>query len=78
MDEVLAANEALIVAPVRDLVAGGMAAGDLRAGDPGDVASTILGGILLVVLSRTLQSREVSSDGVAQEIADQILRGPLA
>lgn len=78
MDEVLATNEALIVAPVRGLITEGMAAGELRAGDPGDVASAILGGLLLVVLSRTLQGRDVSSDDVADDIADQILRGPLA
>ena len=77
MDEVLAANEALIVAPVRSLVEAGMAAGDLRAGDAGDVAGAILGGILLVVLSRTLQGRPLSADGVADQIADQILQGPL-
>jgi AcrR family transcriptional regulator len=77
MDEVLAANEAFIVTPVRQLVEAGMAAGELRTGDPGDVASTILGGILLVVLSRTLQCREVTSDDAADQIANQILRGPL-
>jgi TetR/AcrR family transcriptional regulator len=74
MDEVLAANDALIVTPVRTLVAEGIKAREVRNGDAGDIASALLGAILFVVLSRTAQGRPVSD---ADQISENLLRGPL-
>ena len=76
-DEVLQANEALIASPVRDLVTAGIAAGDLRDGDPTDITNALLGGILLAVLARTVQHREITPP-IARQLAELLLRGPLA
>jgi TetR/AcrR family transcriptional regulator len=77
MEEVLQANELHIATPVRELVAAGVAAGELRKGDVADITNGILGGALLAVLSRTFQGRDVTSPGFADELAETILRGPL-
>jgi TetR/AcrR family transcriptional regulator len=74
MDEALQANEALIAAPVRELVTAGIAAGDLRDGDPADITNALLGGILLAVLARTVQHREVTPP-VARRLSDILLHG---
>ena len=77
MDEALHANEALVATPVRDLVAAGIAAGDLRDGDPADITNALLGAILLAVLARTAQHRDITPP-VARQLAELLLRGPLA
>jgi AcrR family transcriptional regulator len=77
MEEVLSANETFIAAPVRDLVAAGIASGDVRKGDHSDITNALLGGILLVVLARSAQQQAMTST-VARRLADQILRGPFA
>ncbi len=77
MDEVLHANEALIGAPLRDLVTAGIASGDLRDGDTADITNGLLGGILLMVLARTARRREITPE-IARELAELLLRGPLA
>jgi TetR/AcrR family transcriptional regulator len=77
MDEVLHANEALIASPIRDLVSAGIAAGELRDGDADDITNALLGGILLVVLARAAQQRD-TTPATAQQLADQLLQGPLA
>jgi TetR/AcrR family transcriptional regulator len=77
MDEALQANEALIATPVRDLVTAGIAAGDLRDGDPTDFTNALLGGILLAVLARTAQHREITPP-VARQLAELLLHGPVA
>jgi TetR/AcrR family transcriptional regulator len=77
MDEALHANEALIAAPVRDLVAAGIAAGEVRDGDPADITNALLGGILLAVLARTAEHREITLP-VARQLANVLLYGPLA
>lgn len=77
MEEVLQANELRIAAPIRELVAAGIAEGKLRKGDVADITNAILGGALLAVLSRTFQDRDVTTPGFADELAETILRGPL-
>ena len=78
MNEALQANETHIASPVRELVAEGIASGELRDGDPADITSAILGAILLTVLARTFQNRDTTSAAIADQLADQILHGPLA
>ena len=77
MDEALHANEALIASPIRDLVSAGIAAGEVRDGDPEDITNALLGGILLVVLARSARQRD-TTPAAARKIADQLLHGPLA
>jgi AcrR family transcriptional regulator len=77
MNEALQANEALIASPIRELVAAGIAAGEVRDGDPDDITSALLGGILLTVLAQTARQHDITPT-TAQKLADRLLHGPLA
>ena len=74
MNEALEANEVSIAAPMRQIVADGMATGEFAGGDPADVTSGLLGAILLQVVSRSVRGETLDSDDAVAGVTDIALR----
>jgi len=73
--EALAVNEAVIAGPLRELIAAGVAAGEVVAPDPVDAANAVLGALLLGVLGRAMQGQDPGDVAVRQRLVAQVLRG---
>jgi AcrR family transcriptional regulator len=73
--EALAVNEAAIAGPLRELIAAGVAAGEVVAPDPVDAANAVLGALLLGVLGRAMQGQDPADVAVRQRLVAQVLRG---
>lgn len=74
MSEALQANDELIARPVAAMIRDGIAAGELRAADPDDLAASVLGSTLMIVLSRTVRGRSIEGRADARRVADVVLR----
>jgi TetR/AcrR family transcriptional regulator len=72
---VLAAKDALLVTPLREILADGAAAGELSAGDPADAANAILGAIMIATLGRWNRGQDSTAPAFQQALTDQIVRG---
>jgi AcrR family transcriptional regulator len=83
MAEVLAVNDTWVAAPLRAVVAEGVASGLLVAGDPDDPAgvtdavNVALGGLLLGVLGRASSGDDPADAAFRRHLVDQIERGLL-
>src|SRR4051812_11163853 len=81
MAEVLAVNDTWVAAPLRAVVAEGVARGLIAAGDPADPAgvtdtvNAALGGLLLGVLGRASAGGDPADAGFQRHLVDQIMRG---
>ena len=71
----LAAKDALLVTPLREILADGTAAGELSAGDPVDAANAILGAIMIATLGRWNRGEDSTAPAFQQALTDQIVRG---
>jgi hypothetical protein len=74
---VMAAKDAALVAPVASILAEGIQAGDLVAGDPGDAANAILGAVMIATLARWDRGDDSTSPAFQQALTDQVVRGVL-
>lgn len=72
--DVLALNDELVGAPLRDLLAAGAASGAFALEDPALAADVIIGGVLLGVLGRTLRDVGRLDDTAAASLAAQLVR----
>ena len=74
---VLAAKDALLVTPLREILVDGAAAGELSAGDPVDAANAILGAIMIATLGRWNRGGDSTAPEFQQALTDQVVRGVL-
>lgn len=72
---VLAAKDALLVTPLREILSDGAAAGELAIGDPADAANAILGAIMIATLGRWTRGGDSTEPAFQQALADQAVRG---
>lgn len=75
LDRVLAANDAHIAGPIRELVEAGVADGDFDVPDAADATNAILGAALMSVLGRAADDRGATDAGFRAAAVDQIVRG---
>lgn len=75
LDRVLAANDAHIAGPIRDLVEAGVSDGDFDVPDAADATNAILGAALMSVLGRAADDRGPADAGFRAAAVDQIVRG---
>jgi len=81
MAEVLAVNDTWVAAPLRAVVAEGVAGDLFVAGDPADPAgvadsvNAALGGLLLGVLGRASSGADPADASFQRHLVDQIMRG---
>jgi AcrR family transcriptional regulator len=75
MQEVMAANERVIAAPLRDLLSHGRESGEFTFDDVADTTNIMLGAMLITVLGRAIAGRTLDDDDEFRgSIADQLLR----
>lgn len=74
MQEVMAANERVIAAPLRDLLSHGRESGEFSFDDTADAANILLGAMLIAVLGRAIEGRSLDDGEFRRSIADQLLR----
>jgi TetR/AcrR family transcriptional regulator len=72
---VLAAKDALLVMPLREILADGAAAGELAIGDPADAANAILGAVMIATLGRWNRGGDSTEPAFQQALTDQVVRG---
>jgi len=72
---VLAAKDALLVTPLREILARGAAAGEFSIGDPADAANAILGALMNATLGRWNRGGDSTAPAFQHALTDQILRG---
>lgn len=75
MSDVLEANDAHIAAPLRELIASGVAAGELAVQDPADATNAVLGAVLMGVLGHMAADRDATDGAFRDGLVDQITRG---
>lgn len=78
MSEVLALNDARIVAPLRELLAEGVAGGEFAVADRNDAANGLLGGLVMAVVARAAAGRDASDPEFHVALVDQLLGGIVA
>lgn len=72
---VLAAKDALLVTPLREILAAGAVAGDFSIGDPVDAANAILGALMIATLGRWNRGGDSTEPAFQQSLTDQIVGG---
>ena len=78
MSQVLAANDTWIAGPLRALLTEGRGNGALAVDDVTDTANTIIGGLLLAVLGRSITGADTADPAFHQAITEQIVGGLLS
>ncbi|MFC5827236.1 TetR/AcrR family transcriptional regulator [Nonomuraea insulae] len=77
MSEVLAANDTWIADPLRDLLAEGSKTGTFAIDNLADAANTVLGGLLLGVLGRSMAGTDATDPAFRRQLTEQTVRGIL-
>ncbi|MDP4503738.1 TetR/AcrR family transcriptional regulator [Nonomuraea turcica] len=77
MSEVLAANDTWIAGPLRDLLAEGRKTGAFDVDNVADAANTMLGGLLLGVLGRSMAGADATDPTFRALLTEQTVRGVL-
>lgn len=75
MRDVLALNDELIAGPIRELLAAGVAAGELAVPDVAGATDAILGGALMGVLGRSAAGAETTDPDFRRHLVGQLVRG---
>ena len=70
MREALEANEVSIAAPLRGIVADGMATGAFADGDPDDVTAALMGAVLMQVMSRSMRAEALDTDDTIEAVSE--------
>lgn len=78
MSEVLQANDTWIAAPLRELLAAGRETGAFAIDNITDAANTLLGGVLLGVLGRSMSGADATDPAFQAQLTEQLIRGVLA
>jgi hypothetical protein len=74
LQEVMTANKRVIAAPLRDLLIKGRESGEFNFDDPADTANILIGAMLIAILGRATERRNLDDAEFRESVADELLR----
>lgn len=75
LGSMMAAKDAVLAAPLQEILADGARSGELTVADPADSANAILGAVMIATLARWDRGGDSTSRVFQQALADQVIRG---